>query len=165
MGYSGTGTFVQSGGNNSTFSGVYLGYNSASSGTYTISNSGWLYTPGIIAVGNSGTGILNQYGGSVITPDLSLGNNAGSTGTYNLSDGTLTSQTGQGYPYGGQVIGNGGTGVFNQSGGTNAFSSTAPSGSLYVGYSGTGTYNQSGGATTISSGTLYLGYSSSGRGT
>ena len=54
-GYSGTGSFVQSGGINTVNNSIYLGYNSGSSGTYGLSGSGQLIA-GTAYVGYSGTG-------------------------------------------------------------------------------------------------------------
>ena len=42
VGYSGTGSFTQSGGTNTISDYLYLGYNSGSSGTYSLSGSGQL---------------------------------------------------------------------------------------------------------------------------
>ena len=42
VGYSGTGTFTQSGGTNAIANALYLGYNAGSSGTYNLSGSGLL---------------------------------------------------------------------------------------------------------------------------
>ena len=81
-------------------------------------------------IGNSGTGIFTQSGGTnaVGSGNLYLGYNTGDSGTYNLSAGTLT--------------------VANR---------------LYVGYSGTGTFTQSGGTSTT--GWSYLGFNSGSSGT
>ena len=86
MGYSGTGTFTQSGGTNSIIDALYLGYNAGSSGTYNLSGSGLLsaaseyvgYDPGA-------TALFQQSGGSNATSFLSIG----SGGRYLLSGGTL----------------------------------------------------------------------------
>ena len=40
VGYSGTGLFTQSGGNNTIYGGLYIGYNSGGSGTYSLSGTG-----------------------------------------------------------------------------------------------------------------------------
>ena len=63
VGYSGTGSFTQSGGTNST-SNLYLGYNSGSSGTYNL-NHGALATYSISA--GSGTAAFNLGGGTLLT--------------------------------------------------------------------------------------------------
>ncbi len=66
VGYSGAGTFTQSGGTNNTIpvsGGLYLGYNPGSSGSYNLSGSGLLsgYSE---YVGYSGTGTFTQSGGT-----------------------------------------------------------------------------------------------------
>ena len=64
VGYSGTGTFTQTGGTNSTYYGdLYLGYNTGSSGLYALSGTGQLSAQ-YEAVGQSGTGIFTQTGGT-----------------------------------------------------------------------------------------------------
>lgn len=88
-------------------------------------------------IGKSGTGTLNQAGGSNTNNSLTLGTLTGSSGTYNLSGGSLSFTNNE-------IIGSSGTGVFNQTGGTN----TTVLGTLHVGTSsgGRGTYNLSGGS-------------------
>jgi outer membrane autotransporter protein len=127
-----------------------------------------------VYVGNVSTGTLNQTGGTnTVASILYLGFSPGSSGTYNLSDGSLSARTG--------FVGHQGAGVFNQSGGVNRISTFLQlgfySGStgtynlsggslftsiLYVGKDGTGIFNQSGGTNTIedtsSISGLYLGY-------
>ena len=131
VGCSGTGTFTHSAGA-STLSNLYLGNNATDVGTYTLNGPGTLQTQGEV-VGNSGTGVFTQSAGfntasNVCSDDLILGNATGSRGTYNLSGtGQLSAFT--------EYVGNFGTGVFNQSGGTNNGSS------LYLGWSGSGAYN------------------------
>jgi autotransporter-associated beta strand protein len=67
-------------------------------------------------IGASGTGILNQSGGtnSPLVGELSLGVNSGSSGTYTLSGGTLLSAAN--IYIGGSSAGPGGTGVLTVSG-------------------------------------------------
>jgi autotransporter-associated beta strand protein len=144
VGYSGTGTFTQTGGINAiplTYFeyGLWLGYNTGSSGTYKLSDAGQL-SASYELIGYSGSGTFTQTGGiNSITNYLYLGynyiNNSGSSCTYNLSS------TGQLYaPV--EYIGYYGTGKFTQSGGTNSISSALQIGA----YSGSsGTYNLSGG--------------------
>ena len=182
VGYSGTGTFTQSGGTNST-SYLYLGNNAGSSGTYNLRGSGLLSTYSEY-VGSSGTGTFRQSGGTNSTSYLYLGNNAGSSGSYDLrGNGLLSAYS--------EYVGSSGTGTFRQSGGTNnintyysalylgynAGSSGAynlrGSGLLsavseYIGYSGTGAFTQTGGTNNISNssyGALYLGYNAGSSGT
>jgi hypothetical protein len=121
--------------------------------------------------GTSGT--LSQDGYINLTDELYLGDESGSSGTYNLSGGTLAA--------GIEYIGFNGTGIFIQSGGSNSsanitgglslfFSSDTnlylgynsgsrgtyelQGGSLsakheYIGYLGTGTFTQNGGTHTV----------------
>ena len=74
------------------------------------------------------------------TPALTLGDQTGSSGTYNLMSGGTLSVTG----LGGEIVGNSGSGTFTQNGGINQVTAT-----LYLGYSSNpgagGTYNLSGG--------------------
>ena len=91
VGYNGTGTFTQSGGTNTGeefLDYLYLGYNSGSSGTYTLSESGTLSNDGEY-IGVSGRGAFVQSGGTNNT-GVSLGINSGGTGTYSLSGGQLS---------------------------------------------------------------------------
>ena len=175
IGYSGTGTFTHTGGTNSISNGyLYLGYNSGSSGTYELSDTGQL-TAKYENIGYSGTGIFNQTGGTnSISSSLTLGVNSLVNGTYNLSGtGLLNVSTDE-------FVGYSGTGIFTQSGGTNSISSgflnlgynTGSSGTYElsdtgqltakdenIGYSGTGIFNQTGGTNSVLV-NLYLGYNS-----
>ena len=132
VGYSGAGTFIQSGGTN-TSAYLDLGYNFGASGTYSL-NGGSL-NANTTYVGYSGTGTFTQSGGiNASGVALFLGYNSGSSGTYNLSGGSLSPN----FTY----VGDYGTGVFTQSGGTNAISNY-----LYLGVNsgGNGTYSLNGG--------------------
>ena len=164
VGYSGTGSFTQSGGTNNVsitgYSGLYLGYYAGSSGTYNLSGSGLLSAQGE-NVGLLGTGSFTQSGGTnnIGNDSLSIGTNTGGNGTYNLSgNGLLSAQ--------GENVGNSGTGSFTQSGGTNNIGNTlslsggtyslSGSGLLYVpvlyvqpGSSGPAGFIQSGGTINI----------------
>ena len=120
IGYSGTGSFTQSGGTN-TIDGAapndnfYLGgaweSGGVSSGSYLLSGSGQLNVNTAMYVGYSGLGSFTQSGGiNNISGSntLTLGYNTGSSGTYTLSGGTTVV---------GQVFGGAGTSVFNFNGG------------------------------------------------
>jgi fibronectin-binding autotransporter adhesin len=152
IGYSGTGTFTQTGGSNS-LSVLFFGLDSGSSGTYDLSGKGQLSTTNNEYIGYSGTGTFTQTGGTnSISSYLYLGYNSGSTGSYYLNDaGKLSAATSE-------YIGYYGTGTFNQAGGTNSTTN-----SLYLGYKSgsTGTYTLSGG--TLSATNIYVGYSGTGR--
>jgi hypothetical protein len=126
VGYGGTGTFNQTGGINnitvqidsSNDSLLAVGNNGGSHGAYNLS-AGKLSVTVAEWVGVSGTGIFNQTGGTNAIGNnstfggLTLGNNVGATGSYNLSGTASFSADG------GEGIGGGGTGIFNQTGGTN----------------------------------------------
>ena len=134
FGNNGAGTFIQSGGMNST-NYVYLGNNSGSSGSYNLSGSAVL-SAYIEYVGYSGAGTFTQSGGTnnIINGALYVGYGYGSLGAYNLSGSGVLSA-----PY--EYLGYSGTGTFTQSGGTNNIGS----GVLYLGSnSGAGTYALSG---------------------
>ena len=178
-GVNGRGAINQGGGVNSVGT-LYLGYNATDSGTYTLSDPGTVsLAGGTMYIGYGGTGTFNQMGGSNGTQsgfNIILGNSPGSTGTYNLSGGTITIAN-QLLPSGHEYIGYGGTGVFNQTGGSNALNGAlngntgglvlgfspgssgtytlSGSGSLsvvnnvFVGLSGTGVFNQTGGTSTF----------------
>jgi hypothetical protein len=140
VGYSGQGVFNQSGGMH-VISGTnvysngtpafFLGFNAGAGGTYTL--SGGVFAPNVYEyVGYKGLGVFNQSGGTHQVFALSVGDQVGSSGTFNLSGGSLISTLGSGV--------GGGVGVFNQSGGS--FSTDA----LFLGtnsFGGSGTYNLS----------------------
>jgi autotransporter-associated beta strand protein len=130
VGYSGSGAFIQSGGTNNVDT-LTLGMNAGSSGTYVLSDSGYLYSPSE-NIGQSGTASFTQTGGTNNSQNVILGLAGNSVGTYALG--------GAGYMLGGLTLGNMGTGIFTQSGGTyNA------SGIVLGGYTGgSGSYNLSG---------------------
>ena len=119
VGYSGTGTFTQSGGtNNPALPLLRLQFRFQRQ--LQPRGSGVL-SAAAEYVGNSGTGSFTQSGGTNNVPNgssdgLYLGYNAGSSGTYNLSgSGVLAAFN--------EYVGNSGTGTFTQSGGTNSYCS------------------------------------------
>jgi hypothetical protein len=175
VGYSGSGAFTQSGGTNRVNQELYLGRNTGGNGAYNLSDSGSLSVGYHEIVGNSGTGSFTQSGGThQVGMELHLGEYAGSSGSYTLSAGSLS----VGYSsttFNNECIGNFGTGVFTQTGGShqiannlyigrNANSRGAydlSGGSLsanyeYVGDSGVGAFTQSGGSHRVAN-QLYLG--------
>jgi hypothetical protein len=141
----GVGAFDQSGGINTvTAYGLYLGYNSTDTGSYTLSGTGLLVAGqtdfGQEFVGYNGAGVFNQSGGTNSAGFLSLSTNDQSSGTYTLNgNGSLA----VGYD---EIVGNNGAGDFYQSSGTNS------AGTLNLG--STGSYTLSGG--TLSIGTLQM---------
>src|SRR4029077_20874525 len=98
IGYNGRGTFEQSGGTNTIAAGsgfLDVGVFAGSKGTYNLSGTGSLVVNTIEYIGDVGTGVFNQTGGtnsiSGPEPHLYLGYNAiGTGGTYNLSGGALS---------------------------------------------------------------------------
>lgn len=157
VGYNGpSGAVVQSGGTVSVGSALNVGY-AVAGGTYTLSGTGVLSAKNEVMNSNALSGAFVQTGGSNTTPgSLTLGNNAGTSGTY-LLDGT----TGAGTLSVAQneYIGYNGSGVFTQQGGTHTIGTPGVAYDMYVGYMGAGTYNQSGGQLTVYS-RLYIGYDS-----
>ena len=97
---------------------------------------------------NGGIGVVNQTAGSLIETNqwLTLAGGAGSTGTYNLSGGTVTSNFIE--------VGADGAGTFNVSG-TGAV--TASQFTVGTRATGTGTVNVSTGGLVTNSGTIFLG--------
>jgi autotransporter-associated beta strand protein len=168
VGESGTGSFSQSG-TNSVSNALYLGYNPAGSGSYSLTGGslGLSSTAGGLYVGYSGTGNFTQSAGTTaVAGSLCVGTNVGSNGTYTLNGGSLGLSSTAGGPY----VGYNGTGNFTQSGGTVAVGTTASAGTLYLGYNAgsNGTYNLSGGSLSLNptgSGTLYLAYNPGSSGT
>ena len=113
MGFTGPGSFTQSGGTFTSNGYLYLGYNSAL-GTYNLSG-GQLLVDYPEYVGFQGPGAFTQSGGTntvgILGGQLYLGRASGANGTYNLSGGQLLA------PY--EYAGSYGTGTIGQSGGTN----------------------------------------------
>ncbi len=151
VGVSGTGNFTQSGGTSTGWD-LDLAFSFSGSGTYSL-YGGLLSEGNAENIGVSGTATFSQSGGTNTVSGsgyssywtgstVNVGCWAGSVGTYNFSAGSLS-------VIGDENIGNYGTGIFNQSGGTNTITGT-----LTVGYwesSGVGTYNLSGGLLSVSS--------------
>ncbi len=136
-------------------------------GTYNLYN-GSLTVTGNTYVGYSGTGAFNQgavlddstsTGGTFQTTDLYVGYGTGSTGTYNLYNGSLTVK-------GDTYVGYWGTGTFNQgapSGDSTSTGGTFQTTDLYVGYKAgsKGTYNLYKGSLTVT-GSAYVGCNGTG---
>jgi hypothetical protein len=162
--------------------GLVVGNTSGATGWFTLGASGVLTSGGSEIVGLNGAGNFDQTGGSntIATNGfyyLTLGNNAGSTGSYALSGtGSLSSS----YEFVGAI----GAGTFNQSGGINSVNvslsignnpggmglyamsaGTLTAGQIAVGPVGTGTFNQSGGLVTVGAAGLSLGANAGSSGT
>ncbi|HBO45695.1 MAG TPA: hypothetical protein DD670_17565 [Planctomycetaceae bacterium] len=111
IGYSGSGTFTQTGGTNlvdstgSQFPGkLYLGYNAGSSGHYDLRNGQLSVSEEYIGYHASATALFQQSGGTNATSSLVVG-----SGSYHLHGGTLMLKSLSKRP---------GTGTFNFGGGT-----------------------------------------------
>jgi autotransporter-associated beta strand protein len=124
IGFSGSGSFTQSGGTNAVTSGLLLGSSSGGSGTYNLSGSGLLSVTGTVGeyIGYFGRGSFTQSGGTnAVSYGLLLGSGSGSSGTYNLIGGLLN--------LAGLTQGSG-SAAFNFSGGTfqagSSFSTSMP---------------------------------------
>jgi autotransporter-associated beta strand protein len=179
VGVTGTGGFLQTGGS-LTSNTLILGQRAGGNGTYTLTGgalAAYSYFSGFINVGQSGTGNFIQTGGTnTLGVDISLGENAGSSGSYNLSNGYVQSQS--------IAVGVFGNGSFIQTGGTNyigdSFTVGADAGSngtyslsgglmvlpyfsTYIGDSGTGSFVQTGGTSDAEN--LFLGYNAGSKGT
>ena len=177
VGYSGTGIFLQTGGTNYVASGLYLGNNSGSFGTYTLNatNNSGLLQVGTMSVGKAGHGSFTQNNSTVtVNNDLNI-----SGGTYTMTGGTMTAadlvlngNSGPAYfnQSAGTVditqywdnhnnnivyVGFGGPGTYNLSGTSSPLLTTL---NMFVGInSGSGTFNQSSGVVTAASGSMYIG--------
>jgi autotransporter-associated beta strand protein len=128
----GTGTFTQNDGSNEvgSLANVVIGWNSGSTGTYTLDGGSFSAVTNNIYIGLAGgTGTVNVNGGSFAANNLYIGGNGG-TGTLNLnggalslanpfyvnSNGTLNLNSGGSLPA--VNIGLGGGGILNFNGGT-----------------------------------------------
>lgn len=135
IGYSGAGTFVQTGGSVSAGYTWNLGTNVGASGAYLLSDGSLAQTVGDPNeyVGYGGAGEFIQSGGSNSMngldngASLALGFKAGSSGTYILSGGTIyVDASTSGSSHGEEFVGDGGTGNFIQTGGTNQIGALSP---------------------------------------
>lgn len=146
VGYSaGTGTFVQTGGANIVSNGLQIGYQGNAIGSYTLAGNGTLMVGGAEYLGEQATGSfvqtggLNSISGSLTTQSgakagLLLGSSNPWLGTYTLSSGSL-------YAAFDEMIGEGGTGTFIQTGGDN----NCPADVVLGHVAGNGSYTISGG--------------------
>ena len=124
VGYQGTGTFTQDGGDVSVRnSDVRVGYNATTgNGTYTL-NSGTVTPKFWFHIGNKGVGKFVQNGGvaTLVASDsnngnwVSLADSASGNGTYVMNDGRI--EVGTGAKSGGIFVGRRGTGRFEMNGG------------------------------------------------
>ncbi len=161
VGNGGTGVFNQSGGAVSVNRVLSIADADTADGTYNLGDG--TVSAYQINVGNGGTAVFNQSGGTVSSvsigsgePDIYVGLNADSNGTYNLSGPTALVETVDDL-----LVGFRGTGLLQQSGGT-----VDVADSLFVSYYSTsqGTYRQTGGLVTLGN-DAYLGYGNGSNGT
>jgi hypothetical protein len=139
VGNSGIGAFTQNGGTNRISNNFFVGHSLSGSGTYTL-NDGSLRVYNNETIGNSGIGAFTQSGGTNRVAAIVLGNLSGSSGTYDLSAGSLSTSF--------EYVGFSTTGAFTQSGGTDKVVIL----DLASNSGGSGTFNLQGGslsATTI----------------
>ena len=134
VGYSGSGSFTQSGGTNNT-NGLELGCGASARGSYNLSGPGVLNASGWESIGSVGRASFTQSAGTNNAAYLQLGQMASGNGTYNLKGGLLSC---------GQVLGGAGMSTFNFNGGVLQAAAGASSNFM----SGlTAAYVKSGGAT------------------
>ncbi len=144
---------------------VVLGSASGTTGTFNFNtvhlDSGTLSFTGsgqTLVVGDAGTGTFNE-GSATNTTDLNLqtkgvtldiGRNLGGMGTFNLATGSTLEDA--------VIVGDAGTGVYNNNGGTHAIGTSITPEDLILGNqsTGNGTYNNNGGSNTIN-GNLFAG--------
>jgi len=148
VGSSGSGTINQSGGNNASL-GLTLGQNDGAQGAYIFTSGSINVSSYNENVGYNGRGNFNQSGGTNAAQGespLILGVNAGSQGIYTLSGGTisLNSPYVTNFTYYTEIIGWGGTGIFNQNGGTQWINQ-----SLNVGLVSQGLFNLTAGSLNV----------------
>lgn len=153
IGVMGPGAVNQSGGAMNVLNaaaGMSLGGSLGGHGTYTLSNSAILTVAGQVTVGDVDTGTINQSGGRmIVTPlgsfpgQLVLASNIGSTGTYNLSGGSVESGTIALSPFGGNA-------TFTHTAGSVTLTADLTLGDPTTpGLAGQAFYNHSGGAISV----------------
>jgi hypothetical protein len=158
----GTGMFIQTGGSNTLLAhdnAIYIGDLAGALGIYQLSNGNVTVGQELI-VGNSGTGIFIQTGGSTSltsgsTAALIIGNSSTADGSYTLSGGSLNAAAIDFYGNS-EYVGDNGIGSFNQTGGTHTLA-----GPLQIGYGAgsTGAYSLSGTGSLVSAGNEIVGNS------
>jgi hypothetical protein len=161
IGYSGTGTFTQSGNSVNTLTAsavgnMWIGYNAGSTGNYNL-NGGTLSCASHEYVGWNGTGNFTQTGGANSAAIfVDVGVFGGSTGVYNQTGGSLNTVS----LYAGDL----GNGAFSQSNAAaTTVSGTTAGNGLYLGYnSGNGTFTLGGSATLNVAATEYIGHNGNG---
>jgi T5SS/PEP-CTERM-associated repeat protein len=123
IGNTSDGTLTVNAGSQITSSDSTLGNQAGVTGVATVDGAGSTWnlpgipeTSGILNIGNSGTGIFNVTNGAVMTSEGgNLGNNAGSSGTANVSGANSAWNVGDGFD-----VGTAGVGALNITGGATA---------------------------------------------
>jgi hypothetical protein len=169
IGYTGTGSFNQTGGSNTISNELYVGGGFdnegspvAGTGSYSLSGAGATLSALYESIGYTSSGTFSQTGGTnTITDDLYVGavTSVSTTSSYSLGGNGILSA-------GVEEIGFTGPGTFTQSGGTNTVSGT-----LYVGggvdtdnypLGGTGSYALSGTGAILNATNEYVGFIATG---
>ena len=120
---------------------ITMGNTASGVGTYTLSGSGTV-TAGNFTVGNSGTGIVNQSGGTVtVNLTLNIGIQSTGSGAYALSGSGILNASNEYFSINGGSAGN-----FNQTGGTNTITNN---GNLILGQNGAANYALSNGTLNV----------------
>ena len=163
-------TYDLSGGTLTVGGNVVLGVNTPGQGTFNYNvNTGdsaeFIFSGSgqNLVVGDAGTGTFNE-GSSTNTTDLNLQNNGtsldigrslGGIGTFNLAAGSSLEDD--------MIVGDSGTGTFNNNAGTNTVGTSGTPANLILGNqsTGIGTYNNNGGSNTIN-GNLVVGSAGTG---
>jgi T5SS/PEP-CTERM-associated repeat protein len=116
VGFNGRGQYIQIGGSN-VVGNLWLGGNTGSAGTYSLSAAAASLTANFIDVAEAnGAGTFNHNNGTVTTNALYVGGfGAPSRGTYNFANGALSAST--------LALGVAGIGTFVQTGGVASFTS------------------------------------------
>jgi T5SS/PEP-CTERM-associated repeat protein/autotransporter-associated beta strand protein len=160
VGDAGTGTLTISNGGSASGvnGGITIGASATGIGTVIVTGAGsTLSTNPALIVGDFGTGILTIENGATgaISGPITLGNNAGSSGTVTVTGAGSTLGT-----FSDLNVGNSGTGTLNVENGAAVTAFDANLG-LFSGSSGTVTVAGAGSSLTTNSG-LYIGYSGAG---
>ncbi|HEV3417860.1 MAG TPA: hypothetical protein VG056_13625 [Pirellulales bacterium] len=149
VGVYGNGTLTQTGNSVANFqssaadgSELFVGYQAGSNGHYNLANTATLHAFHQEEIGYLGTGTFTQTGGThTVDQALTIGDQAGSTGTYNMQGGTLNANSSL-------FVGFEGTGTFTQTGG---IVSVADDLDIQLDQ-GVGTYNLKGGTLSVVNG-------------
>ena len=129
-----------------------VGWYAGSNGSVVLNNGATWTNTGDLVVGDAGTGSVTKDSTSTIniTGQLDLGKQASGIGTFNLNGGTLLDSA---------VVGDAGTGTFNNTGGTHTVVGDLTLGNQST---GNGTYNLTDSGTTTVSGATTVGAAGTG---